>query len=56
MAQRALQVLGGQIEAEKGQAAQQKVELSGLKQQKQFMERTVEWESKEIENLGRDRV
>ena len=53
-AELAVQVLGGQIEAEKGQAAQQKMELAGLRQQKQFMERTVEWESQEIENLAQE--
>lgn len=53
-AERALQVLSGQLEAEKGQQAQQKMELAGLQQQKQFMERTVQWETQEIENLAQE--
>ena len=50
----AVQVLRGQIEAEKGQASQQRMELAGLKQQKQFMERTVEWES--VKHFGHRRL
>lgn len=53
-AQHAVQVLNGQIEAEKGELSQKKITLAGLKQQQQFMQRTVEWESQEIENLAQE--
>ncbi len=50
----AVEVLSGQIEAEKGELSQKKIALAGFKQQQQFMQRTVDWESQEIENLAQE--
>ncbi|MCI8633274.1 MAG: chromosome segregation protein SMC [Lachnospiraceae bacterium] len=53
-AQHAVEVLSAQIEAEKGELSQKKIALAGLRQQQQFMQRTVDWESQEIENLAQE--
>ncbi len=47
-------VLSGQIEAEKGQLSQKKLDLGGLRQQQQFLERTMEWEKQEMESLSQE--